>query len=205
MSAVAYWLLKIELEPPAGDAWRTLCVPSGLRMDLLHLALEIALGLRKRPLHEFQTAAGDLAPENLCVLARSSGQESLLPEKDFFLKDAVSPAHPVFYYSFDPEEGFRCRIRVESFRFRNLSGQDVCCTGGEGTAEPDEAADELPRQGEAGFDDFCRFADLYDRGRPFEELRSPPPVRREPVNITAVNRELKKSFVPLRKSPGESR
>jgi hypothetical protein len=129
--------LRLELLNVTPQVWRRLRVPSDLRLDDLHYAIQALMGWDDFHPHVFEVSDSEYGPR-IEVIDDSAEEDELL-EKDAWAGDeaeitiaqafAASPGGIIYIYDFDDD--WRVRITPERLLEADADGQVVCLGGGE--------------------------------------------------------------------------
>ncbi len=136
--------LKITLNGCHVKIWRRVIVPANIKLDELHNVIQDVMGWKDCHLHEFTILGihyGVPDPEDF---------HEVLSEKNVRLKELVRPICNKFKYLYDFGDDWKHTIEVESFDYKDDSGQRVFCLGGKGSCPPEDVG--CPD----GYENFCK-------------------------------------------------
>ena len=100
--------VRVELDDSTPPIWRSLSLPSDLRLDRLHEVVQVAIGWDDSHLHQFTTAADPLGYETQGILtpfARAEGDEGVM-ESDLRLDQFLATPGDVLHYTYDFGDGW---------------------------------------------------------------------------------------------------
>lgn len=138
-----FFLLKIQLCDTEIPVWRTFVVPSEIKLDLLHIAIQIVMGWENYHLHTFEVDDKTYTIKSLC----DDGE--MLNEKKFALKDLISKTGDALMYTYDMGDDWMHLITLEDSDYKNASSSPAHCIDGKGTCPPEDVG------GVYGFEYFC--------------------------------------------------
>lgn len=136
----ATYQLRVELAEVRPLIWRTMEVPSDLRLNDLHTALQITMGWQNCHLHAFNrwdTAHGFVEPAFLTELDVAEGGVGV-PETAVTLDEVLAEPGDLLQYHYDFGDGWEHTVRLEAVLTRSDDSPDARCTGGARACPPED-------------------------------------------------------------------
>lgn len=173
-------LLKVALDDVRPPIWRRLAVPGSITLDLLHDALNLAMGWEDYHLHEFDFGGRRFTedPEEL-----DEGED----ERGVRIDSLIDRAGAKFAYRYDFGDGWRHTVKVEQIDpVPDGHAVRMTCLGGRRRCPPEDVG------GVHGYQEYL--AAIGDRRHPEHKamLRWRGPFDPDDFDVDTVNRELAK-------------
>lgn len=100
--------LRVEIDDSTPPIWRSLSLPSDIRLDRLHDVIQVAIGWEDTHLHQFTTANDPLGYETAGILtafALAEGDEGVL-ESQLRLDQLLAAPGDILHYTYDFGDGW---------------------------------------------------------------------------------------------------
>lgn len=100
--------VRVELDHSTPPIWRSLSLPSDIRLDRLHEVIQVAIGWDDTHLHQFTTASDPLGYETEGILtpfARAEGDEGVM-ESELRLDQFLAAPGDILHYTYDFGDGW---------------------------------------------------------------------------------------------------
>jgi len=131
-SAVATYQLKVALERSKPPIWRRILVPSDIKLNVFHAALQYSMGWLDCHLHQFEKDRMILG-----VPDDDFGLE-IEDEKKFRLSDLLTEEKETLIYEYDFGDSWRHKITLEKILPFEKSSQLVRCIKGKKSCPPED-------------------------------------------------------------------
>ena len=131
--------VRVDLVGAKPPVWRRLELPSTLRLDELHGALQAVFGWTDSHLHRFSlgdSAWDDQAERFLCPYDVEDGEDDGVPACDVRLDEVLAEPGNRLLYTYDYGDEWNHRLVVEQV---GQPVDTVRCTGGRGAAPPEDS------------------------------------------------------------------
>lgn len=123
--------LKITLKYSRPPIWRRVVVRNDMRLDRLHMVIQLAMGWTNDHLHQFavgQSRYGEPDPDF----------GGTLSEKRYTLRDLAPVAKKKFVYGYDFGDSWEHDVKVEKALTADPDFKHPVCLGGENACQPED-------------------------------------------------------------------
>lgn len=157
---VATYRVRITLDAVQPEVWRTVEVPSDVRLAALHPVLQAAMGWSDAHLHQFTAGDGpdDPHPERYLTALDLAEGEVGVPEADVRLDELLQDPGDRLAYAYDFGDGWQHTLTLEEVAPRDEDAPAARCIDGARACPPEDCG------GPGGYTDLLHTARSLDAG-----------------------------------------